>query len=203
MKGVSRIAVIGYGAVTDEIVRCLESRKSMGALAGILDIPATLDASRKKATGRFPVVATLDELLNLNPDIVIEAAGQPAAKQHAPEVVTRGVDLLVASVGALADDNFAAALRAKAIASGATVWIAAGAVAGIDGLLAARTLAPRAVKYISVKPPEAWMGTPAEASVRAQRSTRLVFFSGSAREAAIQYPQNANVAATVAFMSRA
>jgi aspartate dehydrogenase len=199
MKRASRICVIGYGAVADEIVRCLETRKNIGALAGVLDTPSRLDELQKKANGRFPVIGTLDELLDLKPDILIEAAGHSAVKQFATQVLARGVDLLIASVGALADDHLAAEIKNKGVASGATIWIAAGAVAGIDGLLAARTLAPRVVKYISVKPPEAWVGTPAEGVVRAQSSKRFVFFEGSAREAAIQYPQNANVAATVAF----
>src|ERR1700674_2261713 len=168
MKRVPKIAVIGFGAVSDEIVRCLETRRSIGALAGVLEIPAALKEAQKKASGRFPVVNTLGELLDLRPDIVIEAAGHSATKQYAVDVMTRGIDLLVASVGALADDSFSAELNAKVIAGRATIWIAAGAVAGIDGLLAARTLAPRSVKYVSIKPPEAWMGTPAEIRVRAQ-----------------------------------
>src|SRR5258708_7835553 len=97
----SRIAVIGYGAITDEIVSCLEQRGELGALAGVLDLPERLDALRLKARGRFPVVGTLDALLGLKPQLVIEAAGHGAVKRFAADVLARRIDLLIASVGAL------------------------------------------------------------------------------------------------------
>ncbi|MBI2290403.1 MAG: DUF108 domain-containing protein, partial [Betaproteobacteria bacterium] len=56
------------------------------------------------------------------------------------------------------------------------------------------------VTYTSVKPPVAWNGTPAESKLLgAAREQRTAFFVDSAREAAIRYPQNANVGATVAL----
>jgi hypothetical protein len=58
----------------------------------------------------------------------------------------------------------------------------------------------RRVVYTSVKPPIAWVGKPAEAKLGEGALTqRTVFFEGSAREAATQYPQNANVGATVSL----
>ena len=73
-------------------------------------------------------------------------------------------------------------------------------MAGLDGLLAARTAGLKHVMYNSIKPPIAWDGTPAEGVLTgSSRRERTVFFEASVREAAIQYPQNANVAAAVAF----
>jgi hypothetical protein len=43
-----RIAVIGYGAVADEMVRCLEARGEIAALAGILVRPEGSPSSRTK-----------------------------------------------------------------------------------------------------------------------------------------------------------
>jgi aspartate dehydrogenase len=200
MTKAHKIAVIGFGAVTDEIVRCLQFRDSLGALTGILVKQDRLVDMRRKAAGRFPVFGALDDLLSTKPDIVIEAAGHAAVRQYGAAILKNGTDLMISSVGVLTDDNFAGLLE-KACSGGADAWIAAGAVAGMDGLLASRSLSPRSVKYTSVKPPKAWLGTQAEPAVRAQTGTRLVFFSGSAREAASQYPQNANVAATVALAS--
>jgi aspartate dehydrogenase len=193
-----RIGVIGYGAVGEEIVHCLELRGDLAALVGMLDVPANLDLLRGKANGRFSVVATLEELLALRPDIVIEAAGHAALKRFGPEVLSRGIDLMIGSVGVISDRDVAAEM-VRSAPVGTEIWIASGAVAGIDGLLAARTLKPHSITYTSVKPPVAWEGTPAEKLVAGHRSDRFVFFEGSAREASMQYPQNANVAATVAL----
>jgi aspartate dehydrogenase len=79
---------------------------------------------------------------------------------------------------------------------GTPLLIPSGAIAGIDGLLAARTAGLNEVRYTSVKPPAAWMGTPAEQLVS---NSKTILFEGTAREAALAYPKNVNVGITVAL----
>ena len=195
----ARIALIGYGAIAEEIVRCLDEREELAALAGIMVRPERVRQFEQKAAGRFAIVAALPALLDFQPDIVIEAAGHEAVSRFGADVLHQGVDLLVASVGALADRGLTAGL-VSAARPGTELWIASGAVAGIDGLLAARTAGLRSVTYTSWKEPKAWRGTPAEWLLGETAGTeRVIFFRGSAREAAMQFPKNANVAATVAL----
>jgi predicted dinucleotide-utilizing enzyme len=127
-------------------------------LVGILVRPERVPHFRRKAAGRFTLVQGLAELLNLAPDIVVEAAGHDAVARYGADVLGRGIDLMIASVGALADRKLAQGLVAAA-AGGAELWIASGAVAGIDGLLAACTAGLRSVTYTSLKVPAAWNGT--------------------------------------------
>ncbi|HKU15128.1 MAG TPA: aspartate dehydrogenase [Steroidobacteraceae bacterium] len=195
----SRIAVLGYGAITDEMVSCLEQRNDIHRLAGALGRASKLEPLRAKASGRFPVVASVEELLELRPDLVIEAAGHAALEAYAPTLLANGVDVLAASAGALAKDSLAQQLMRSA-AGGAQVWLASGATAGIDGILAARSAGLRSVIYTSLKPPLAWKGTPGESLLaQSPQSGRVIFFRGTAREAATRYPQNANVSATIAI----
>lgn len=174
-------ALIGFGAIAEEMVRVLEESGGREALRGIL-----VRRPRPGAT-RFAVVETLDALFALGPEVVVECAGHEAMRQYAPAILARGVDLVCSSVGVLADAAFVSQLpRDKG-----RLLVPSGAVAGLDGLLAARTAGLRRVTYTSVKPPHAWTGTPGEGKTG-------VFFEGSAREAARLYPKNANVGAAVA-----
>ena len=191
-------AVIGFGAITTEIVRLLDERGELDSLRGVLVRAPHLAEARQKAAGRFAIVDSIDGLLQLAPEIVAECAGHGAMREFGPAVLESGVDLLCSSVGVLADDAFARQL-ASAAKRGAQLRIPSGAVAGIDGLLASRSAGLRAVTYTSVKPPAAWMGTPGESKVRAAGERRATFFEGTARGAALQYPQNVNVGATVAL----
>jgi aspartate dehydrogenase len=197
-----RIALIGYGVIAEDVVRCLEGRGEISSLAGILVRPEQLPRLRPMASGRFPLVEELAALLDLEPAIVIEAAGHEAVARFGAAVLARRIDLMIASVGALADRGLAQTLVAAA-PRGTELWIASGAVAGIDGLLAARTAGLRSVTYTSLKAPEAWNGTPAQEALAggAAQTGRIIFFRGSAREAAAKFPQNANVAATIALAS--
>ncbi len=76
----------------------------------------------------------------------------------------------------------------------------AGTTAGIDGLAALRVGGLDRVRYTSIKPPDAWKGTPAETEFNLGGLLQTtVIFGGSAGEAARLYPKNANLAATVAL----
>lgn len=194
-----RLAFIGFGAIGKEMLRCLEQRQQSRLLSGILVRPERTVEVERDSGGGISVVSSAAALMALEPDIVIEAAGHGAVRAYACDVLAAGADLIVCSVGALADSSFGRAL-ADAAGIGGEVLIASGAIAGVDGLLAARTCELQSVTYTSVKAPDAWFGTPGEALIgtMAMRE-RTVFFEGSARDAATQYPKNANVSATVAF----
>jgi aspartate dehydrogenase len=84
-----RIVLIGYGAIADEVIRSLEARGEISALVGILVRPERLPQFRQKALGRFAVVDGLAALLDLAPDIVIEAAGHDAVARYGADVLGR------------------------------------------------------------------------------------------------------------------
>ena len=70
----------------------------------------------------------------------------------------------------------------------------------MDAIAAMRMGGLETVRYRSRKPPVAWRGTPAEKVVDlATLAKPAVLYRGNARQAALLYPQNANVAATVAL----
>ena len=188
-----RLALIGYGAIGRLIVARLRELGEIDALDGILV------RSRPEDDPGVPLWYDAAEMIAVEPDIVIEAAGHEALRAVGPAAVASGADLIVAAVGALADEDFAGELRAAA-RDGARVIVPPGAVAGLDGLVAARSAGLEEVTYSSYKPPHAWRGTRAERAIDLDHEEEeIVFFAGSAREAALHYPQNANVGAAVSI----
>ena len=188
-----RLALIGYGAIGQAIVARLREEDALDLLDGILV------RSRPGTDPGVPVWCDAREMIAAEPDIVIEAAGHEALRAIGPAVVESGADLIVAAVGALADEKFSRELR-EAARDSARVIVPPGAVAGLDGLVAARTAGLERVTYSSYKPPYAWRGTLAERVIDLDHAEdEVVFFTGSAREAALRYPQNANVGAAVSI----
>lgn len=191
-----RVALIGLGAIGQVLAQELQARSGprlqfVAALAHSLPAGVVLP---------FTLSTTLAHLLAQQPDLVIEAAGQGAVHEYGAACLHAGCDLLVASVGALADTDCLAALEAAALAAGRQVLLPAGALGALDYLGAAQLAGLRRVRYRGRKPPQAWRGTPAEAQCDlAAVRTPTVIFRGSAREAAQAFPKNANVAATLAL----
>ncbi len=190
-----RVGVIGLGAIGSLLVDELGRASSAEVCAALVRPGSSVTTHAPIA-----VVDSLDALLAAGPTVVVEAAGQPSVRQYGVAVLEAGVDLMVISTGALADDDEREGLLAAARCGGSRILLPAGAIAGIDGLIALRESGLTSVRYTSTKPPAAWRGTPAEDLVDlGALAEPTTFFEGPAREAARSYPKNANLAATVAL----
>lgn len=192
------VMLIGYGAITQEVLKRLGSDEP-ARVSAVLVRPAKVDEVRAALTEGIDVVGNLDELSAV-PDLCAECAGHGAVREYGAEVLGRGIDLIVISIGVLADRALYERLREAAVEGGAKLLLPSGAVAGADALAAARVGGLDVVRYTSRKPPRAWTGTPAEEAFDLDGLTKeTVLYEGAADEAARLYPQNANVAASIAL----
>ena len=196
------VLLIGNGAIAGEVMKRLAAPKEAkeGArISAVLVRPNRVKDAAAKLGPSIQVVDSLDKLDHM-PDLAAECAGHKAVAEWGEAVLVRGIDLIVISIGALSDGVLYGRLKAAAQAGGAKLLLQAGAVAGADALAAAKVGGLARVRYISRKPPLAWKGTPAEGLIDLENlAEETVFFEGRADEAARQYPQNANVAATIAL----
>lgn len=132
--------------------------------------------------------------------IVVECAGHEAVAQLGVAALRAGRDLLVVSLGALADDELLASL---AQAGPGRLKLATGALGGVD-LVRAAALTGRLdrVRLVITKPPgvliQDWMSDGEANRLRSTR-TPVVVFEGTARDAAMRFPRSANVAAALAL----
>jgi aspartate dehydrogenase len=193
------VALIGYGGIAQDVVAALRAADSGCKIVGVLCRPGRT-AKARAVLGDIPVVESLNDLLATGPKVVAEVAGQQAVAEYGLDVLRRGVDLLVISVGALAEPKLLEQLKTAAQEGKSRLMLPAGAIGGIDAIAAMRAGGLVSVRYRSRKPPAAWRGSPAEKVADLDKLTgRTVLYRGSAGEAALLYPQNANVAAAVAL----
>ena len=134
-------------------------------------------------------------------DLMIDCAGHAALVDHGPKILARGIDLVTVSLGALANPATEAALAQAARDGGSKLHLASGAIGALDCLNAARIGGLTSVLYTGRKPPKGWRGSPAESKLDLDtlEAGSETHFHGSARDAAMEYPKNANVAAAVAL----
>ncbi len=190
-----RIALVGCGAIGSAVLELLADDAAL-QVAAVVVPEEGLDAARRAAPRAQAASAVPAEGI----DLVVETAGHAAIEQHVLPALARGVPCVVASVGALSAPGLAERLEAAARAGRTQVQLIAGAIGAIDALAAARIGGLGRVRYTGRKPPEAWRGTPAEEGRDlGALAEATVIFEGSAREAALRYPKNANVAATVSL----
>jgi aspartate dehydrogenase len=193
------VGLIGNGGIAQDVVAALREAGGGTKIAGVLCRPGRV-AKARAVLGDIAVVESLADLLALHPDIVAEVAGQQAVAEHGPDVLRRGFDLLVISVGALAEPALLERLKTAAREGNSRMLLPAGAIGGIDAIAAMRFGGLTSLRYRSRKPPAAWRGSPAEKVADLDKLTgRTVLYRGTAGEAALLYPQNANVAAAVAL----
>jgi aspartate dehydrogenase len=193
-----RVLLVGYGAIARTVSTAIAGDERIQIVA-VMVKPDRRAALRRELGDAVHVLESVNELV-VPVDCALECAGHSGVTGHVPELLRRGIDVIVTSVGSLGAPDLIESLEGAAREGHAQLTLVPGAVAGIDALAAAKPFGLSAVTYTGRKPPLGWLDTPAEkiADLRSLKS-EVILFEGSAREAARLYPKNANVAATIAL----
>jgi len=197
------LGLIGYGNIAAALIERLTPSQVRQVTALIR--PASDAAERHAAQplkGAPPVrfVTSLEALTDARPQLIVECAGHAALRDHGPALLRAGHDMVIASLGAQADEQFQQQMDTAAREGKARIILPSGAIGGLDLLRAVALSGKVEVSYTGRKPPLAWKGSPAEDVVDLDRlEEAATFFTGSGRQAALQYPKNANVVAALAL----
>lgn len=191
-----KIMSIGYGAMARSLRASLDKTQDSLTLGGCLLSPT----SQTRDVDGMEVYTSTADLVAAAPDLVVECATHDAVRDVVPEVLFAGIDVVIVSVGALADPDIMRRIKQASDTAGARVTIVSGAIGGLDVLRAAACAGLDKVTYIGRKPPIAWRGTPAEDILDLEHMTMAqTFYEGSAVTVAKDYPKNTNVTAAVAL----
>jgi aspartate dehydrogenase len=195
MSEAARAAVlVGVGAIGGAVLDGWAQGRCPGIRwVGAYDQAPSPRARERCRTLGIPLLDSLEDLWGESAGLVVECASQAAARQVLPPALASGRDVVSTSVGAFADDAFFEEVAAAARAGGGRLWLPGGAVGGLDLMAALRVRGVRRVRLTTRKPPAAIAGV--DPGLKEAREV----FRGPAREAAARYPQNLNVAATLAL----
>ncbi|HBG61885.1 MAG: hypothetical protein A2Y03_03135 [Omnitrophica WOR_2 bacterium GWF2_38_59] len=195
-----KIGIIGCGAIGSRMAQnIVKDLKDDCKLTSIFDIDASKSAKLKKSLSSKVIIApTLKDLIKSS-DLVVEAVNAINTKDIIKAVVSSKKSVLAMSVGKLlgANNIFKIAKKNKC-----SILIPSGAIAGLDAIKAAKLAGIKSISITSRKPPRGLVGNPYCLKkgidlLKINRETLL--FNGKVSEAVKAFPQNINVAATVAL----
>lgn len=190
-----RIAIAGYGAIGRSLADSL--------LAGVPGLTLTAVGARDLERVRAalpPAIAVVPvAALEAHADIIVECAPAAALRAIAVPALMAGRRLVVLSCGALLGHEDLVELARR---SGGRILVPTGALIGLDAVLAAAEGTIHAVTMTTRKPPAGLAGAPyiVQHGIDLAAVTEpLRIFEGSAREAALGFPANVNVAVALSL----
>lgn len=198
-----KVGIIGCGTIGSQLATAIDTGAVKNAsLVSLFDVvPANIGALKKKLGSKPGVFTDFEKFVKTDCDIIVEAASQDAVRKFAKQVLAAGKDLMVMSVGALADKALLVELLKEAEKSGCRLYVPTGAIAGIDAIRAVRHLLD-SVTLTTTKNPKALAGAPFFETGKVkldQIKSKTTVYEGTAAEAVRMFPANVNVAAVLSL----
>ncbi|MCK9907924.1 aspartate dehydrogenase [Microbacteriaceae bacterium K1510] len=194
-----RVGIAGLGAVGLDVARRLID----GVIEGVtLTAVAVRDAD--KARRALPQLGDLIAFRSMTAladdcDIVVECLPPALFREVAVAIIDKGRLFMPLSVAQLLQNPD---LITRAKEKGARILVPTGALLGLDAVRAAAEGTIHSVKMVTRKPPKGLEGAPylveRSVSLEGLKEPRKIF-DGTAREGAIGFPANVNVAAALSL----
>ncbi|MFL6497289.1 MAG: aspartate dehydrogenase [Nitrososphaera sp.] len=199
------IGLLGCGTIGTHLALAINSDEIDNAyLGGMFDIIQENAATLKsKLKTDVQVYSNFDNLIAASVDIIIEAASQEAVRRFSKPIVEAGKDLMIMSVGALADGALLTELsEISSLKKGKNrIYVPSGAIAGIDAIRSVRRLID-SITLTTTKSPKSLSGAPflTAKNINLNSITEITeIYEGTASEAVKLFPANVNVAAVLSL----
>lgn len=175
------VALIGCGAIGTVLAEAMQQKIVVCDELLVYDIDPS-KAQNLKQSINFPttIIGSIQDLIALKPTVIIEAASQQAVRDYLQKIISAKIAVIVMSTGALLSMN----------ADLSMVHVPSGAVGGLDALSSAALAGIEEVTLTSRKNPKA---------LETNDKEEKVIYEGYAEDAALKFPREMNVAATLAL----
>lgn len=183
------IGIIGTGNIANFLLEAIKGHQLQNDKITIASIYGRNTAKGKEISEKFRVdfYNDIDEFLKSGIDTVVEAATVQAVKELGEKVLHAGKNLVISSVGAMADETFYQAMEELAVSNNVHIYIPSGAIGGIDAMKAANALGElKEVSLTTRKPPQSL-------GITDRLQKEKIIYEGSAQAAIQEFPKNINV----------
>lgn len=179
------IGLLGCGNIGRVIAKGQENFK----ITAVFDVVSERAKEFGNEFGATPY-SDFTEFLKEPTDLIVEAASVAAATAHAEEILRAGKDIVIMSVGSLADVAFRNDLIQIARENKRKIHVPSGAIMGLDNVRVGQI--SRVDKFVlrTTKNPK---------SLSRDADERTCLFSGKAYDCVHQYPKNTNVAESLSL----
>ncbi|MGG0474937.1 aspartate dehydrogenase [Priestia aryabhattai] len=189
-----RLGLIGCGNIGEFLLQAINKD---GLLSGgkVVSIytrreEIALQFAKKYETNSYQDFETF---LHSDIDFIIEAATIEAAKEYSLKILESGKDLLLSSIGVMADPAFEKSIQELCSKNNVNIFLPSGAIGGLDLIKSAKALDE--LEHVSIttrKPPSA---LPVDTLLKEEN----LMFEGTAAEAIKKFPRNINVAVVLSL----
>ena len=192
-----KLAIVGCGYLANIVADAflnglLPEYDIVGVYSRTFSKATRLSEKLKSGGSECVAAASLDELLALKPEILVETTTPTGMKEMAVKVLENGTSIVTLSIGALADNALLEEIKRAARENGSRVYIASGATGGFDVLRTATLMGNAKAGFLNEKGVRAFRGSYFYKS--SMESENQTIFSGTAREAIETFPTGLNVA---------
>ena len=202
VQRITRIGIIGCGAIGSRIAASVgENLKGYARLSALYDIDVEKSKILEKKLLRKSIAKnSITDLIKAS-DLIVEAVASPDTKKIIRRILEAKKDILVMSTGQLlnADGLFRLAQKNRC-----HLLLPTGAISGIDAIKAARSAGLTSVILTTRKNPRSLKQSNylTDQGINLKNlKGKTTIFDGNVKTAVGLFPENINVAATVALAS--
>ena len=185
-----KISLLGCGNIGRFIANAIDKGVINCKLLKIFDEnQKAIEDFNKGISFTVSVADNIEDLVR-DSDLVVEAASQEAVKEYATKILSSGKDLMIMSVGALADDTLFREMKRIAKEKNVRIYMPSGGVVGLDGVTAAKLVQIDTVEITTRKNPKI---------LGVDVNEETVLYEGPALVGVRKFPKSVNVAATLSL----